>query len=91
MLSEANSACPILKLPIPSRLQYLQPQPLTARQLKLVCRDAAGLLVAMARSSHADAEDQAPQEMQTDQHQNSSIHLEVQDQQQLHPQHLAAV
>lgn len=54
------------------------------------CRDAAGLLVAMARSSHQDAEDQAPQEMHADQHQAGSIQFEAQDQQHLQAQDLAA-
>ena len=53
------------------------------------CRDAAGLLVAMARSSHQDAEDQAPQEMHTDQNQDGSIQLAAQDQQHLQAQDLA--
>ncbi|KAL3160413.1 hypothetical protein ABBQ32_010737 [Trebouxia sp. C0010 RCD-2024] len=52
-------------------------------------RDAAGLLVAMARSSHQDTEDQAPQELHTDQNQAGSIQLGAQDQHHLHAQDLA--
>ena len=44
----------------------------------------------MARSSHQDAEDQAPQEMHADQHQAGSIQFEAQDQQHLQAQDLAA-
>lgn len=56
----------------------------------LPCRDAAGLLVAMARSSHQDAEDQAPEQMHTDQNQAASAELAAQDQQHLQAQDLAA-
>ena len=54
----------------------------------LCCSDAAGLLVAMARSTHQDADDQAPQEMHADQPEASTIHFDAQDQQHLQPQDL---
>lgn len=64
--------------------------PLKARLKATPCRDAAGLLVAMARSSHQDAEDQVPQEMYADQHQAGSVQFEAQDQPHLQAQNLAA-
>ena len=45
-----------------------------------LCRAAAGLLVAMARSSHQDAEDEAPQELQTDIQQAESVQTDVTEQ-----------
>ena len=45
-----------------------------------LCRAAAGLLVAMARSSHQDAEDEAPQELTTDIQQAESVQTDVTEQ-----------
>ena len=45
-----------------------------------LCRAAAGLLVAMARSSHQDAEDEAPQELPTDIQQAESVQTDVTEQ-----------
>jgi hypothetical protein len=45
-----------------------------------LCRAAAGLLVAMARSSHQDAEDEAPQELQPDIQQAESVQTDVTEQ-----------
>ena len=45
-----------------------------------LCRAAAGLLVAMARSSHQDAEDEAHQELPTDIQQAESVQTEVTEQ-----------
>ena len=50
-----------------------------------VCRAAAGLLVAMARSSHQDTEEDTPQEVQLDRQQAESVQAEDQEQAQEQP------
>ena len=45
-----------------------------------LCRAAAGLLVAMARSSHQDAEDDTPQDLPTDIQQAESVQTDVTEQ-----------
>lgn len=45
-----------------------------------LCRAAAGLLVAMARSSHQDAEDDTPQDLPTDMQQAESVQTDVTEQ-----------